>query len=50
MTGLFLMKCLLAEYLLVAGVFAAERDYVRMLYWISAAGITLAVILMKGKA
>ena len=43
-----LMKVLLAEYIIICGVSAAEGNWARVLYWGSAAGITAAVLWMSG--
>ena len=39
-----LMKILLVEYLIIVGVCAYERNYIKLLYWISASGLQLAVL------
>lgn len=40
----FLIKCLLAEYLIIAGVCFYEKNYARLLYWISASGLQVAIL------
>lgn len=44
MTSQIMMMGLVVFYLLVAGVSAMETNWPRVLYWISAAGITTAVL------
>lgn len=43
MTSTHLMLGLIGVYVLTAMVSASEKNWPRVLYWISAAGITLAV-------
>ena len=45
MTSTAMMIGLIGFYLLTAGVSAYELNWPRVLYWVSAAGITSAVIL-----
>jgi len=42
-----LMLCLLAVYLVIAAVAWYEREWARLLYWVSAAGILTAVLWMR---
>lgn len=44
MTSTGLMKLLVVEYALIAAVCLVEGNWPRLLYWLSAAGITIAVI------
>lgn len=44
MSSTHMMIGLVAFYLLTAGVSAMETNWPRVLYWISAAGITTAVL------
>ena len=40
----WLLRLLIAEYVIIAACFAWERDWWRGLYFVSAAGISLAVL------
>jgi len=44
MASTALMQCLLVAYAVIAGTAAWEGDWWRVLYWVSAAGITSSVI------
>ena len=44
MISSYLMVCLVVAYVVIAGVAVYEQNYARVLYWISAAGITTAVL------
>ena len=41
------MKLFLVEYLILAIICLFENNWGRLLYWISASGITLVVLMMK---
>lgn len=47
MTGLLLMKCIIVIYIVTACVFAYERNWFKMWYWLAAAQITASVSWMK---
>ena len=48
MMSTWLMVFLLVQYLIIAAVSAWERYWPRALYFLSAAGITVAVLWMTG--
>lgn len=50
MNSTTMMMGLVCFYVLTAGVSAYELNWPRVLYWISAAGITTAVLIMGGRA
>jgi len=43
----WLLRLLIAEYVVIALAFAWQRDWARGLYFVSAAGISLAVMVMR---
>ena len=45
--GKILLQVFIVEYFVIALVFLWQRDYARMLYFISAAGISIAVLIME---
>ena len=47
MIAAWLLRLLIAEYLVIALAFAWQRDGARCLYFVSAAGITIAVLGMR---
>lgn len=47
MTSTMMMIGLVAFYVLTAGVSGWENNWPRVLYWLSAAGITTAVLWMQ---
>ena len=49
MTSTSMMGFLVVFYLVTALVSGMEANWPRVLYWISAAGITTAVLIMGGK-
>jgi hypothetical protein len=47
LTGFAMMRLLICLYLFTAVLFALQRQWARMLYWIGAALITGSVLWMK---
>ena len=47
MIAAWLLRLLIAEYLVIALAFACSRDWARCLYFTSAAGISVAVAVMQ---
>lgn len=44
MNSQLLIKILLVEYVIIAGVCFYEKNWVRLLYWISASGLQVAIL------
>jgi hypothetical protein len=44
MISTWLMKALLVEYMIIAIACAFEHDWAKCLYWVSACGITIAIL------
>lgn len=44
MTSTGLMKLLVAEYVVIAVVCLVEGNWPRLLYWVCAAGLTVAIL------
>ena len=47
MTSTTLMLAMIAAYLVIVGTAAWERDWARVLYYVCAAGISVAVLWMS---
>jgi hypothetical protein len=47
MTGDTLMRCLIVFYVVLAGVYLMEGNYMKAWYWLGAAQISASVVMMQ---